>query len=62
GGFDRSRSADNLLSEKTRRFTPAGVLSSITPEGALRASRAHDRLTEQRQTVPYVWMYPDEER
>jgi hypothetical protein len=24
GGFDRSRSADNMLPEKTRRFTPAG--------------------------------------
>jgi hypothetical protein len=24
GGFDRSRSADNMLAEKTRRFTPAG--------------------------------------
>jgi hypothetical protein len=26
GGFDRSRSADNMLPEKTRRFTPAGLL------------------------------------
>jgi cold shock protein len=27
GGFDRSRSADNMLPEKTSRFTPAGFLA-----------------------------------
>src|ERR1700737_3964063 len=28
GGFDRSRSADNMLPEKTRRFRPAGFFFS----------------------------------
>jgi len=25
-------------------------------------THAHDRLTEERQTVPYVWVHPGEER
>jgi len=41
--------------------TRGGAEMPVVPNAALRAAGAHDPLTEERQTAPYVWVHPDDD-